>query len=357
MQSSSQAEHETTADTAFAIADLMQRKGVAGLPRNYEIFYEAHAGSNETLRKALDTLGPSPEQCDLDQLSRDFFALSNQVAIVDNAHDAIMGKIEEIVALLHRERSSLEKYGIVLDQTSAGLTGKQQVTAEMLKRIVGIMAMATDTTIAQGRQIATSIADTSAELAEVKQKLVEYKKLADTDPLTQVWNRRAFDKQMLRIYGDRRSMLFGALILADIDRFKDINDHHGHPVGDKVLQHIAHVLRVSGTPGMFVARTGGEEFALIVEGLTEDRTFELAEDLRVIIEKTPFIHTSPAGHDQITISMGVCMATEASSPEDLYEKADQALYASKMNGRNRVTKFPVEGPRLQRKNWMLYRTE
>lgn len=359
MQSSPKAELESTADVAFAIADIMQRLGVAGLPRNYEIFYEAHAGSNEALKAALEELGQQPEQGDLDRLSREFFAQSNQAGIVDNAHDAIMAKIEEIMALLRRERSSLEKYGIILDQTSAGLTGKQQVTTDLLKKIVGIMSMATDTTIAQGRQIATSIADTSAELAEVKQKLVEYKKLADTDALTQVWNRRAFDRQMNQVYADQRSVIFGALILADIDRFKDINDRYGHPLGDKVLQHIARIFKVSGTPGTFVARTGGEEFALIVEGLPEDATVQLAEDIRSIIERTPFVHAgaAAAGRDGITVSMGVCMATEASGPEDLYEKTDQALYHSKMSGRNCVTKYPVPGTTLRRKNWMLYRTE
>jgi diguanylate cyclase len=359
MQSSSKAEIQTTADTAFAILHLMQRMGVAGLPRNYEIFYEAHAGSNAALRTALEALGPRPEQDDLDRLSLDFFAQSAQTVAVDNAHDAIMAKIEEIMVLLHRERSSLEKYGIILDQTSAGLASKQQVTAELLKKIVDIMSMATDTTIAQGRQIANSIADTSAELADVKEKLGEYKKLADTDSLTQIWNRRAFDKQMARIYSDRKSVLFSALIIADIDRFKDINDRHGHPLGDKVLQHIARVFKASGTPDMFIARTGGEEFAMIVEGLSEDSTVQLAEDMRAIIERTPFIHANAAvaGHDRITVSMGVCMATEANGPDDLYEKADEALYASKMHGRNRVTKYPVPGPKLQRKNWMLYRTD
>jgi len=358
MQSSPKAEQETTADTAFAIADMMQRMGVAGLPRNYEIFYEIHAGSNSALKKALEELGAQPQQSELDRLSREFFAHGDQVGLVDNAHDAIMDKVEEIMALLNKERSSLEKYGIILDQTSAGLAGRHQVTTELLRKILGIMSMATDTTIAQGRQIATSIADTSAELAEVKEKLLEYKKLADTDPLTQIWNRRAFDRQMARIYGDRKSILFGALIIADIDRFKDINDRYGHPVGDKVLQHIARVFRASGTPDMFIARTGGEEFAMIVEGLSEESTVQLAEDMREIIERTPFIHANaPVGRDRITISAGVCMATEASGPEDLYEKADQALYASKMGGRNRVTKYPVPGPALQRKNWMLYRTE
>ncbi len=353
----SKAEQETTINTALAIVDVMQRMGVVGLPRNYEIFYEAHVGSNEELRAALEALGQRPQQDDLDRLSCEFFPSRNEVSAVENAHDAILAKTEEIMALLHRERSSLEKYGIILDQTSAGLAGKQQVTTELLRRIVDIMSMATGSTLAQGKQIATSIADTSAELAEVKEKLVEYKKLADTDALTQVWNRRAFDRQMTRVYGDPKSVIFSALIIADIDRFKDINDRHGHPVGDRVLQHIARVFRASGTPDMFVARTGGEEFAMIVEGLSEDSTVALAEDIRQIIEKTPFIHANAAPHDRITISVGVCMATEAAGPDELYEKADQALYASKMNGRNRVTKYPVPGTTLQRKNWMLYRTD
>lgn len=353
----SKAEQETSANTALAIVDVMQRMGVAGLPCNYEIFYEAHVGSNDALKSALDALGARPQQVDLDRLSQEFFAAKNQASMVENAHDAILAKIEEIMALLHRERSSLEKYGIILDQTSAGLAGKQQVTTELLRKIVGIMSMATGSTLAQGKQIATSIADTSAELAEVKEKLLEYKKLADTDALTQIWNRRAFDRQMARVYGDPRSVMFSALIIADIDRFKEINDRHGHPVGDRVLQHIARVFKASGTPDMFVARTGGEEFAMVVEGLSEESTVALAEDIRQIIEKTPFIHANAAPNDRITISVGVCMATEASGPEDLYEKADQALYASKMNGRNRVTKYPVPGTKLQRKNWMLYRTD
>src|SRR5690606_32852879 len=117
--------------TAFAIAEIMQRSGVAGLPRNYEIFYEAHAGTNEPLRTALEALGPRPDQSALDRLSHDFFAQSNQTEMVDNAHDAILIKIEEIMALLHKERNSLEKYGIILDQTSAGLAGKQLVTTDL----------------------------------------------------------------------------------------------------------------------------------------------------------------------------------------------------------------------------------
>src|SRR5690606_16797924 len=135
-----------------------------------------------------------------------------------------------------------------------------------------------------------------------------------------------------------------ALILADIDRFKEVNDRYGHPVGDKILQQVARIFKASSTANMFVARTGGEEFAIIVEGLTEASTIALADDIRAIVEKTPFLGIEGgAARENVTVSLGVCMASEAQGPEDLYAKADRALYASKLGGRNRVSRFPVPG--------------
>ncbi|MBO6539306.1 MAG: GGDEF domain-containing protein [Rhizobiaceae bacterium] len=349
---------EGVKDTAHSVVDIMNRAGVVGLPRNYEIYYEAYAVSNESLRVALSKLGPRPTQQDLDQLSRDFFTQSNRDGIVENAHDQITGKIEDVMGLLLRERNSLEKYGTILDRTSAGLQGRRALNIDILRKIVGIMAVATDSTIEQGKQIASSIADTSAELDEVKTKLVEYKKLADTDPLTQLNNRRAFDRAMAAIYNDEKSRLFNALIVADVDRFKDVNDRYGHPTGDRVLQHLARILRGCTTGNMVVARTGGEEFGIIVEGLSEDATVAAAEDIRTAIEKSSFQDNSGVEiQEPITVSVGVCMASEANGAEDLYAKADQALYASKNGGRNRVTKFPVPGKAPPRKSWMIYRTD
>ncbi|MCB1452274.1 MAG: GGDEF domain-containing protein [Rhizobiaceae bacterium] len=349
---------EGVKDTAQSVVELMARAGVVGLPRNYEIYYEAYAVSNETLRVALAKLGPRPSQQDLDQLSRDFFAQNNRDGIVENAHNQITEKVEEVMGLLVRERNSLEKYGTILDRTSAGLNGHHALNVDILRKIVGIMAVATDSTIEQGRQIASSIADTSAELDEVKTKLVEYKKLADTDPLTQLNNRRAFDRAMAAIYHDEKGRLFNALIVADVDRFKDVNDRYGHPTGDRVLQQLARILRSCATDNMSVARTGGEEFGIIVEGLSEEATVRVGEDIRAAIEKAAFRDNSGLDlEESITVSVGVCMASEAGGADDLYAKADQALYASKNGGRNRVTKFPVPGKQPSRKSWMIYRTD
>ena len=200
------------------------------------------------------------------------------------------------------------------------------------------MSTATSSTIDHGRQAVSYLGDKSTELENVKSKLEEYKRLADTDPLTHIWNRRAFDRRISRIYNSRKGVMFNALILADIDRFKEINDRYGHPVGDKIIQIIAEILQTNSRGDMFVARTGGEEFALIVDGGSVEATYAFADRLRAIIAETPFANSQTrVNYGPITISMGICMASEADGPEDLYAKADRALYRSKVNGRNQVT--------------------
>ena len=107
-----------------------------------------------------------------------------------------------------------------------------------------------------------------------------------------------------------------------------------------------------------IGRLGGEEFGIIVEGLSEEATVRVGEDIRAAIEKAAFRDNSGLDlEESITVSVGVCMASEAGGADDLYAKADQALYASKNGGRNRVTKFPVPGKQPSRKSWMIYRTD
>ena len=348
---------EVASDIAGTVVATMRQLGVLGLPRNYEIFYEALSGSNSELGLAVVNLGNRPTQEELDALGQKFFAHNHGQSIVEQARDALAQELEDVASLLRSERSHMEKYGRILDETSDGLNSRSFISKELLQKVVNAVSVATNSTLDHSRQVATSLTDKTAELESVKSKLEEYKRLADTDPLTQIWNRRAFDKEIARIYNSDRGILFNALILADIDRFKDINDRFGHPVGDKILQQIADIFRPSIGANMFVARTGGEEFALIVEGVSEDTTFEVADRIRLLIEQTPFSNgQTGASYGKVTVSMGVCMASEADSPEDLYTKADRALYRSKVEGRNKITRHSVMAGRTG-KNWMLYKKD
>lgn len=344
-------------DIASTVVATMGQMGVIGLPRNYEIFYEALTGSNPELSLEFIALGNRPTQEQLDKIGRRFFAQNHGQGIVEQAREILARELEGVAGLLRNERGHIERYGQVLDETSSGLNSRTAMSQELLQRIVGVMSTATASTIDHGRQFATALGDKSAELETVKSKLEEYKKLADTDPLTHAWNRRAFDNRIASIYDGEKGVLFSALILADIDRFKDINDRHGHPVGDKILRIIASIFQTSVHRDMFVARTGGEEFALIVEGMTEDATVEIADRIRTLVAQTRLKDIHP-GVDcgQVTISMGVCMASDADGPEDLYAKADRALYRSKVAGRNRVTRYSSIADH-QGKSWLLYKKD
>ena len=345
------------ADTVAAVVHTMRQLGVAGLPRNYELFYQAISSSRKELTDALSGLGSRPTQQELDEVA-DRFLTHEDPHAVEDARDTISTKLDEILGLLRKERSSMETYGKILGETSTGLSSRHTISKEFLEKIVGVMATATKTSIDSRSQLVTSISDKSGELQEVKSKLEEYKKLADTDALTQLLNRRAFDRAISAIYDSNRGVAFSALILGDIDRFKTVNDRFGHPVGDRIIQIVAGIVRAAVKDEVFVARTGGEEFAIILEGSGEEATYRLADDIRQAIAEAPFVNIATGqNYGPITMSFGTCMATQAQGPDELYVKADRALYAAKTAGRNRVTRYSSLTVGSFAKNWLLYRKD
>ncbi|PZO80545.1 MAG: GGDEF domain-containing protein [Mesorhizobium amorphae] len=362
------AQSKRVTDLASTVLATMRQMGVAGLPRNYEIYYEALAGSNEELSLEVVSLPNRPSQEDLDQIGRKYFAHHHGYSVVDDARRIVAAELEEVAGLLRSERSHLERYSAILSQGSAGLTGRQSTSRELLEKILAVVSVATTTTIEQGRQTAETLNEKTVELEAVKTKLQEYKRLADTDPLTQLSNRRAFDRELLQMFENRGTVSTQALLLADIDSFKAINDQFGHPVGDKVIQMTAGFLRSKLRADTFVARTGGEEFAVLVEGAPEDTMMAIAERVRQAVEQASLTSLLGPGHKPVTVSFGLCMVWEAESADDLYAKADRALYRSKMNGRNRVTRHsslneiraapavaaPAPAPAPVAKDWLIY---
>ncbi|NMG40950.1 diguanylate cyclase [Chelativorans sp. ZYF759] len=335
----------------------MRRMNVSALPRNYALYYEAVTNPQSEIAAALARLGEAPPQSRLDELAEAQLDRP-EAAKVSEAHGEIMSKLSEIIALLKIEQTALEKYGQLLGETSLGLNGRHALSQDFLQRVVSLISTATDTTLDHGRKIASSMSDRSAELAEVQSKLAKYKKLADTDALTQLSNRRSFDREIAAIYEDKRKVMFSSLILADIDMFKPVNDTHGHPVGDRILQIVAGIFGARSCSRVFVARAGGEEFALILRDYTEESATRLAEEIRLAVEQTPFVNVATGkDYGPITISFGLCMASEAEGPDDLYTKADRALYASKSNGRNRVTRYSELATGNFVKNWLLYASD
>ncbi|NNJ09679.1 diguanylate cyclase [Chloroflexales bacterium ZM16-3] len=160
--------------------------------------------------------------------------------------------------------------------------------------------------------------------------------LADTDPLTGLYNRRRFNALAeAEFRRDQRNEGNGlSAIFIDIDHFKRVNDEFSHAVGDEVLKFMAGCLKHVRASDI-VARYGGEEFVIISPKISLQQARLIAERLRQTIESTPVETTS--GPITITISMGIAMSEpDLSTVDDLIWRADQALYAAKHAGRNRV---------------------
>ncbi|GLW29207.1 hypothetical protein Areg01_21470 [Actinoplanes regularis] len=162
------------------------------------------------------------------------------------------------------------------------------------------------------------------------------RRIAMTDGLTGVYNRR-FLSEALRARSERALRHGGtfAMLLADVDHFKNINDTYGHPVGDQVLREVARRLRDTCRGTDVVARFGGEEFAVLVTGEVPDGLPALAERLRERIAGAPVLVDGGTAI-AVTVSVGAAVLPGSASTEALLIATDAALYAAKRGGRNRV---------------------
>ncbi|MCB4359638.1 GGDEF domain-containing protein [Quatrionicoccus australiensis] len=168
--------------------------------------------------------------------------------------------------------------------------------------------------------------------------------LAQTDGLTGIANRRRFDAALQQeISRHQRSGGQLALLILDVDHFKNYNDTYGHLAGDACLQRIAEVLGKHLHRGTdLAARYGGEEFAGILPATELAGALWLAEQIRTDVEKLDIEHAASANAGHITVSIGVASlpGRQLGSPSELIDLADQALYTAKLDGRNRVLSAP-----------------
>lgn len=183
------------------------------------------------------------------------------------------------------------------------------------------------------------VEDVNKELGVAKEAA---EKLARQDPLTGLYNRRAFFEHgaaiddMVQRYGQLYS-----IVMLDIDHFKNVNDSYGHAVGDLALTSIASLMKKHARTSDIPARIGGEEFAIILPQTEMSSAVNLAERLRQAVEETSFAFEN--GEFFITVSLGVTECGESScSVEEVILRADKALYQAKEQGRNRVVQLGID---------------
>ena len=184
----------------------------------------------------------------------------------------------------------------------------------------------------------SAMQQSQAETDSLRENLAKARAEADVDHLTRLPNRRAFERRLTsantqaRANGETLCVAF-----CDIDRFKSVNDTHGHEAGDRILCAVASTLNSLASDDCFVARHGGEEFVLLFHGLSITDAFEKLDGVRRAMAVKQLMNREtgrPFG--KVTFSGGLAEVTQEDDPRSALARADAALYEAKESGRNRI---------------------
>ncbi|MEF1310620.1 GGDEF domain-containing protein [Vibrio mytili] len=328
---------KSTANLKKAVP-LMIKNYVATTPANYALWYTYVDNTipelNFELDKVLEDYGICPptattrlystyvankSETSLDDLR------ANISVILNEASSTMCDTLSDTASFSEMVNKSFDK----LEKVEDGNLNLEDVMV-VIRQLVSESHDIRHSTAFLSRQLNNA----SGEIARLKKQLEEVQKEALFDGLTNLYNRRAFNKDITALIEANQDM---SIIMLDIDHFKEFNDSYGHLFGDNVLKAIAKRLQQSCRDGACAYRFGGEEFALIIPNKSLRIARQYADTLRRMLEKLRVTdkRTGTQIHN-ITASFGVAEFESGDSAESLIFKADEHLYDAKQLGRNRV---------------------
>ena len=309
---------------------FLEEKELPCNPINYAVAYDFLSKVNKPLvkkfQKALDC-NQTIDPYFIESLYDDFIKeptrfedknireLSGTVGNLKNASDQSMSSIES----LEKEISTVKQ-----EQTS--------VDPQLLE----LVEVATKTIKDNQAELEKCVLKAHQQTQQIQAELEQARLEALTDNLTKLQNRKGLDKYFDDLLTADKSLDMAVVIL-DIDHFKSFNDRFGHLIGDVILRRLAKVLQSATEEGGEAFRFGGEEFVLILPGFTQIKAAAFAEGVRSHVAKLRLKNTKTGERlPQVTVSLGLTMRGNKGALETLLNKADEALYEAKNEGRNQV---------------------
>ncbi len=342
--------HETperSAELLRKALPLMSRQAAALHPLSYAVWYAYVADPTSPLHQDVDLHlarhGTLDEPATVALYRRHLADFDSGTAVrVAEGLQQVIGGISASAALANDQTAS---YGHTLERAAAELaTVNRDVGGATHERPPAML----DELLAHTQQmrqamarLQNKLADNQREIESLRYEVRQARRESLVDALTGLPNRRAFDQQLASCVAAAATLpdsRLPCLVIADLDRFKQINDSFGHGFGDQVLRTVAQAIKALIAEPVMAARIGGEEFAVLLPAATLGEARDLAERLRATVAAS---RVRRKGHDEsimrITVSLGVTAWRNGDSIVAFVERADQALYASKTGGRDRLT--------------------
>ncbi len=315
---------------------LMLKHNVPVDPMNYAVWYHYVAGINGELTNAIDSLIEDQKPFDTD------VTLNLYKKYICNASIDEFEKINNnLLKLINQTSVSIntasEKASVIGDNFNHTLKVLEtNDDGSNIKSVLIEIILQTTQLAEASKDLKSQLDETQKEMEELRKELSVVRETANTDKLTGLLNRWAFDKALEELIHNSTPHQ-ACLAILDIDNFKRINDGFGHLVGDKVIKHIAAILKRHAAPHHQVARFGGEELAIIMPDTTLIEAFDFIEQIRLVLDVSRLTYkrnTETIG--KVTVSAGIASLQAEDEISHLLTRADKALYRAKETGRNKV---------------------
>lgn len=329
---------------------LMTERSIEPTPVNYSVWYHYAAGDikdlNDEINKFLGTKNLNITD-DVNIYLYNKYVLppedKTQKTVTDASQNAqtVLG---EIMGVIDKFSGDTATYNNQIDGHVADLSSKitNPELKEMAKEIISRAVAIRDS----GSALNARLEESKREVVQLKENLEKVTTESNRDFLTGVGNRKAFEHKLgeLTQWVQQTPGADLCLLMLDIDHFKKFNDKFGHLIGDEVLRKVGGALHDTVKGKDFVGRYGGEEFAVLLPNTPLSGALIVAENIRKHIQETQLLRKDTNTFvDQVTVSIGAARyRPEKDSVAVFISRADNALYRSKMGGRNRVTQESFE---------------
>jgi diguanylate cyclase len=330
---------EQNAEYLRQILPLMSKNKIVTDPLNFAIFYEYITGRNIALNHELDEL-LGKQDVFTSELSVRLF----KKYVCDTSLDSLETINRSLLQLINKTGEALDITGEKASaatkdiQNQSRLLEINQNHQPEIKSVLTEIIAGTKSLAETSMALQAQLNESKKEMQLLRQELAHARETAKTDALTGLLNRRAFDQKLNEyIENHKQGNADLCLLILDIDHFKRINDTFGHQMGDNVLRYTANLVKQYITGYHCAARYGGEEMAIIMPNTSLNKAMEIAESIRASLAEHPLkLKGSKKSIGKITISIGASSFKTSDSLESLVERADQAMYRAKVNGRNQV---------------------